>query len=376
VVSFEKPRRHPRRVLLFSPLSRQAGGRLGERGRGSEGRPEGALATAGNGWATSRADVSATAIRQSRINPMRRLIHQYLEHLHGERQVSPETLRAYEHDLASFLEFLARDFLGKDAAEIRPVEVDPLAVRSFLAAMTRKGLAKTSQGRTLSAVRSLFRFACREGVLTANPAQGVRTPKVPKTLPRHLRPGEVENLIEAPEGDEPLVRRDRAILELLYAAGLRVSELVGLDWRDVDLPARVVRVMGKGSKERMVPFGRPAAEAMRRWLDVWESVRKAQDESEPVFLNAFGTRLTDRSVRRVIDRWVDAAAVARGVHPHTLRHTFATHLLENGADLRAIQELLGHSSLSTTQKYTHLEVDRLLSVYRDAHPRARREGSE
>ncbi|HEX4962566.1 MAG TPA: tyrosine recombinase XerC [Thermoanaerobaculia bacterium] len=303
---------------------------------------------------------------------MRRLIHQYLEHLHGERQVSPETLRAYEHDLASFLDFLARDFLGKDAAEIRPEEVDLLAVRSFLAAMTRKGLAKTSQGRTLSAVRSLFRFACREGVLAANPAQGVRTPKVPKTLPRHLRPGEVENLIEAPDGDEPLVRRDRAILELLYAAGLRVSELVGLDWGDVDLPARVVRVVGKGSKERMVPFGRPAGEALRRWLEVWEEVRKASGEGEPVFLNAFGTRLTDRSVRRVIDRWVDAAAVARGVHPHTLRHTFATHLLENGADLRAIQELLGHSSLSTTQKYTHLEVERLLSVYRDAHPRARR----
>src|SRR4051794_5635870 len=306
---------------------------------------------------------------------MRRLIHQYLEHLHGERQVSPETLRAYEHDLASFLEFLARDFLGKEAGEIRPAEVDALAVRSFLAAMTRKGLAKTSQGRTLSAVRSLFRFACREGVLTANPAQGVRTPKVPKTLPRHLRPGEVENLIEAPAGDGPLVHRDRAILDLLYAAGLRVSELVGLDWRDVDLPARVVRVMGKGSKERMVPFGRPAGEAMRHWLDVWESVRKVGkegDDRDPVFLNAFGSRLTDRSVRRVIDRWVDAAAVARGVHPHTLRHTFATHLLENGADLRAIQELLGHSSLSTTQKYTHLEVDRLLSVYRDAHPRARR----
>jgi len=310
---------------------------------------------------------------------MRRLIHRYLEHLHGERQVSPETLRAYEHDLTSFLDFLARDFLGREPAEIRPGDVDALAVRSFLAAMTRKGLAKASQGRTLSAVRSLFRFACREGVLAANPAQGVRTPKVPKTLPRHLRPGEVENLIEAPAGDEPLVRRDRAILELLYAAGLRVSELVGLDWPDVDLKARVLRVMGKGSKERMVPFGRPAGEALRRWLEVWESARKAPrqapenaDDGEPVFLDTTGSRLGVRSVRRVIDRWVDAAAVARGVHPHTLRHTFATHLLENGADLRAIQELLGHSSLSTTQKYTHLEVERLLAVYRDAHPRARR----
>lgn len=304
---------------------------------------------------------------------MRRLIHRYLEHLQGERQLSPQTLRAYEHDLVTFHEFLCRDFLGRDPDAVRPQDVDPLAVRSFLAALTRKGLSKRSQGRALSAVRSLFRFACREGTLAANPAQGVRTPKAPKTLPRHLRPGEVESLIEAPSGEGPLVLRDRAILELLYAAGLRVSELVGLDWPDVDLTARMVRVMGKGSKERMVPFGRPAAEALRRWLAIWETVRHPGEEGQPIFLNHQGARLTDRSVRRVIDRWVDAAAVARGVHPHTLRHTFATHLLEGGADLRAIQELLGHSSLSTTQKYTHLEVERLLAVYRDAHPRARRD---
>lgn len=304
---------------------------------------------------------------------MRRLIHRFLEHLQGERQLSPQTLRAYEHDLVTFHGFLASDFLGKDPEAVRPQDVDALAVRSFLAALTRQGLGKRSQGRALSAVRSLFRFACLEGVMPANPAQGVKTPKVPKTLPRHLRPGEVEDLIEAPAGDEPLQRRDRAILELLYAAGLRVSELVGLDWKNIDLSARVLRVMGKGSKERMVPFGRPAADALRRWLEVWEGVRNPMGDGDPVFLNHAGGRLTDRSVRRVIDRWVDAAAVARGVHPHTLRHTFATHLLENGADLRAIQELLGHSSLSTTQKYTHLEVDRLLSVYRDAHPRARRD---
>jgi integrase/recombinase XerC len=185
-----------------------------------------------------------------------------------------------------------------------------------------------------------------------------------------LRPGEVEDLIEAPSGDEPLVRRDRAILELLYAAGLRVSELVGLDWPDVDLSARVLRVMGKGSKERMVPFGRPAAEALRRWLEIWESVRDAMDGGEPVFLNHQGTRLTDRSVRRVIDRWVDAAAVARGVHPHTLRHTFATHLLENGADLRSVQMMLGHADISTTQIYTHINRERLRKIYRDFHPRA------
>ncbi|HSN86175.1 MAG TPA: tyrosine recombinase XerC [Thermoanaerobaculia bacterium] len=309
---------------------------------------------------------------------MRRLIQRYLDHIQDERNLSPQTVRGYEHDLLDFHGFLVRDFLGKE--DVTPQEVDALAVRSYLAAMTRRGLAKRSQGRALSAVRSLFRYACREGLLPANPAQAVRTPKVPKTLPRHLRPGEIEGLIEAPDGDEPLARRDRAILELLYAAGLRVSELVSLDWPDIDLSSRVLRVMGKGSKERMVPFGRPAADALRRWLEVWERIHDPGDDEEPVFLNGAGsragTRLTDRSVRRVIDKWVDAAAIAKGVHPHTLRHTFATHLLENGADLRAIQELLGHSSLSTTQKYTHLEVDRLLSVYRDAHPRARRGGTE
>lgn len=311
---------------------------------------------------------------------MRRLIHRFLEHLHGERNASPNTLRKYDEALVRFVTFLGRDYLGKDPDAVRPDEVDATAVRSFLAALTRDGLAKRSQAQMLSAVRSLFRFACREGTLAANPAQSVRTPKIPKTLPRHLRPGEVENLLEAPSGavvtDERLARRDRAILELLYAAGLRVSELVSLDWQAVDLSARVLRVTGKGNKERMVPFGRPAADALRQWLEVWESLRAGaageDEEAEPVFLNFRGGRLTDRSVRNILDRWVDQAAVARGVHPHTMRHTFATHLLEAGADLRTIQELLGHSSLSTTQKYTHLDVERLLAVYRDAHPRARK----
>jgi integrase/recombinase XerC len=307
---------------------------------------------------------------------MRRLIHRFLEHLQAERNLSPHTISAYEGDLLRFHAFLASEFLGRDPEAVRPEDADALAVRSFLAWLTRQGIGKRSQGRALSAVRSLFRFACREGTLAANPAQGVRTPKFPKTLPRHLRPGEIETLVEAPaEADGALARRDRAILELLYAAGLRVSELVGLDWRDVDLPGRVLRVLGKGGKERMVPFGRPAAEALRAWLEVWESVRgplAGEDaESEPVFLNHRGGRLSQRSVERVIDKWVEQAAIAKGVHPHTLRHTFATHLLEGGADLRAIQEMLGHSSLSTTQKYTHLEVERLLAVYRQAHPRAK-----
>ena len=330
---------------------------------------------------------------------MRRLIHRFLEHLEADRNLSPHTVRAYEGDLLRFLDFLARDFLARPAEEVRPEEVDGLAVRSFLAALHGQGLERRSQARALSAVRSLLRFACREGTLAANPAQGVPTPRLPKTLPRHLRPGEVEALIEAPAAaTDPspgsaaaplaaaLARRDRAVLELLYAAGLRVGELVGLDWGAIDLPARVLRVLGKGGKERMVPFGRPAAAALHRWLLDWEAVRAAMPQSaagaggldggrdEPVFLNHRGGRLSDRSVRRIIDRWVEQTALARGVHPHTLRHTFATHLLEGGADLRSIQELLGHASLSTTQKYTHVEVERLLTVYRGAHPRARRRG--
>jgi integrase/recombinase XerC len=372
---------------------------------------------------------------------VRRLIHRFLEHLEAERHLSPHTVRAYEGDLLRWLDFLARDFLARPPEEVRPEDADGLAVRSFLAAMNRQGLERRSQARALSALRSLLRFACREGTLAANPAQGIPTPRLPKTLPRHLRPGEVETLLEAParaagvagrrepgaapgmaagpEGaaaasSEPaappppatlaaaLARRDRAVLELLYAAGLRVGELVGLDWESIDLQGRVLRVLGKGDKERMVPFGRPAATALREWLEAWEPVRelrpapaaattaaptaraarpartaraaRAGSGGDPVFLNHRGGRLTDRSVRRILDRWIEETALARGVHPHTLRHTFATHLLEGGADLRAIQELLGHSSLSTTQKYTHVEVERLLAVYRGAHPRARRGG--
>ncbi len=304
---------------------------------------------------------------------MRALIDAFLEHLAAERGLSEHTIVAYRADLGKFVEFLSRDFLSKDESRIALDEVDVLAVRSFLAALTRQGLARKSQGRTLAALRSFFRWACRVGEARANPALRVRTPKAPRTLPRHLRPGEVENLIEGPSGESAADRRDHALLELLYASGLRVSELVSLDWQDLDLKSRVLRVVGKGGKERMVPFGRPAQEALQTWRAAWAQVRGARDDgADPVFLNLQGGRLTDRSVRRVLDRWVEATATARGVHPHALRHSFATHLLENGADLRAIQELLGHASLATTQRYTHVDVDRLLAVYRDSHPRARR----
>lgn len=306
---------------------------------------------------------------------MKSLITRFLEHLHLERNDSPHTRRAYEGDIRRFLAFLA-DYLGREPETLRPQDVEPAAVRAFRAAMNGEGLARRSQARALSAVRSLFRFACREGLLEANPATGVRGPKLERDVPAHLRPGETESLIEAAAGEDALPRRDRAILELLYATGLRVSELVSLDWNDVDLSARVLRVVGKGRKERMVPFGRPAAEALRAWLQDWEQLRAGQTigrgEREPIFLNQRGRRLSDRSVRTIVDRYGRAAEVPFGVHPHTLRHTFATHLLEQGADLRSIQELLGHSSLATTQRYTHVDVERLLAVYRESHPRARK----
>ena len=307
---------------------------------------------------------------------MRDLIARYLEHLTDERIASEHTVRAYAGDLDRFLRFLSRDFFDRPMNRIAPDDIDALAVRSYLAFMSKSKLGRTSQARALSAIRGLFRYACREGVVPANPAASIRSPKQPKNLPRHLRPGEIEALLEAASGEEPLQRRDRALLELLYASGLRVGEMSSLDWCDVDLDARTLRVIGKGGKERMVPFGLPAMAALRAWQAVCFELRRSTSsptDADPVFLNYRGGRLSARSIRRVVDRYVTEASVAAGVHPHTLRHTFATHLLEGGADLRTIQELLGHSSLSTTQRYTHVEIERLLQVYRQSHPRARTE---
>ncbi|MCG8457325.1 MAG: tyrosine recombinase XerC [Holophagales bacterium] len=305
---------------------------------------------------------------------MRQLVEDFLEHLDLGRGLSQNTLRGYRLDLERFLRFLV-DYLGRAENALAPEHVDTASVRAFLGSMTREGLAKRSQARALSAVRSLFRWACREGLLPNNPAAAVRTPKLEKTLPHHLRPGEVENLIEARIEEGPFAARDTAIVELLYATGLRVGELVSLDWADLDFDARVLRVLGKGGKERMVPFGRPAAEALRLWRDAWGEVRdrsRPGEDGDPVFLNQRGARLGDRSVRRILEKLAIAAGSQEHVHPHVLRHTFATHLLEEGADLRTIQELLGHSSLATTQRYTHVDIDRLLAVYRQSHPRAKR----
>ena len=292
--------------------------------------------------------------------------------LRDERGVSEHTRRSYLHDVGRFIDFLAT-FLSKEPGAIAASEVDALAVRSFLAHLRKEGLEKSSIGRHLSALRTFFTFLMREGRAEANPARAVSSPRPDAVLPRTLSVAEANAVVEAPDPEAPLGARDRALLELLYATGLRVSELVGLDLVDVDLASRQLRTIGKGRKERVVPFGEKAAEAVRAYLPVRDALRPAGGgrAREPLFVNSRGGRLTDRSVRRLLDRALFSAEVERHASPHALRHSFATHLLAAGADLRTIQELLGHASLSTTQKYTHLDAERLIEVYRKSHPKAK-----
>jgi integrase/recombinase XerC len=299
-------------------------------------------------------------------------LQRFAAHLETERRASPHTRRAYLADLAQYAEFLA----GQGAPL---VPSSPALVRAFVARAAATAGA-TSLGRKLSTLRSFYRFLVREGLAPGNPARAVGTPRRPKRLPHVLPEEEVAALVEAPaaaaEGAAaPLALRDRAFLELLYASGLRVSELTGLAVGDLDLSGRLVRVLGKRRKERIVPFGTAAAEALRRYVEQGRPALAAagrEGRDGALFLNHRGGRLTARSVARRIARWVLAAGLPRHVHPHVLRHSFATHLLGNGADLRGIQELLGHASLSTTQRYTHLDWKRLAEVYDRSHPRARR----
>jgi integrase/recombinase XerC len=287
----------------------------------------------------------------------------FLRHLDRERNASEHTRRAYRKDLEQFAAH-AQAQLGREAA---PRDVDHLLIRSFLARLHQRGLKKTSSARKLAALRTFFRFLCREGVLEKNPARALLSPRTERRIPVHLEESEVAALLDVPgEGLAPA--RAKAIFELFYGTGIRCGELVGLDLDDVDMDARMVRVLGKGRKERVVPFGRPAAEALRRYAPYREETRP---RTAALFVNKRGGRLTDRFVRYMMADRVAKVAGQRRISPHALRHSFATHLLERGADLRAIQELLGHASLSTTQRYTHVNARHILDVYRKAHPRAR-----
>lgn len=293
---------------------------------------------------------------------MREATAAFLRHLERERNASPHTLRAYAEDLSQFCAYLRRE-LGERA---RPADVDHLLVRGFLAELHQRGLRKSSAARKLAGLRSFFRYLCREGRLERNPARAIQTPRLDKRIPEVLDESQAAQLIEL-QGSDPASLRGRAILELLYGTGIRCAEAVALDVHELDLDARMVRVLGKGRKQRVVLFGRRAATALSAWL---VERAKSRPRTDALFLNARGGRLSGRSVRALVATRVKQVALARRCSPHTLRHSFATHLLMRGADLRAIQELLGHSSLSTTQRYTHVDTRHLLEVYKKAHPRA------
>ena len=291
----------------------------------------------------------------------------FLRRLRAARGLSPHTLRAYRIDLDQFLTFLRLE--GRPD----PLAVDNLLLRKFLAQLRAADYARTTVVRKLASLRSFYRFLCREGFCETNPIASVRTPRLRRRLPEFLTEREVAQLLAAPDPSDLLGLRDRAMLETLYSTGLRASELVSLDVRDVDLLSEVVKTMGKGGRERLAPLGSYALEAIGDYLAARGiSRRRVPFTRLPLFLNRFGTRLSSRSLQRVLEKYVKrlSSLGRRHITPHTLRHTFATHLLNAGADLRSVQELLGHANVVSTQVYTHLTTENLRRVYEKAHPRA------
>jgi len=290
----------------------------------------------------------------------------FVAHLRDERGLSPNTVAAYERDVVQFFRFAAR------AGVTEPSGVEPLLLRRFLALLRTRGLAPSSMARKGAALRACFKYLARRGLVAASPASDLGTPRGPRRLPVVLKQGQVEELLARPEPVDPVGLRDRAILELLYATGMRVGELCGLRLDDLDLGGDAVRVLGKGAKQRIVPFGVPARAALVEYLSRARSAllpAAGEADRRALFFNRRGRPMTPRDVRGMLERYRVGVAPP-GTSPHTLRHSFATHLLEGGADLRAVQELLGHVALTTTQTYTHVSKERLRQVYEQAHPRA------
>ncbi|HEY3176329.1 MAG TPA: tyrosine recombinase XerC [Candidatus Polarisedimenticolia bacterium] len=305
---------------------------------------------------------------------MRQRLEAFLSYLRHVRNYSPETQRAYEGDCTRFIDFLASGGGGGAAGRIPdPRRVDPAAVRAFLARMHQRGEKRSTMARRISSLRSFYDWMRREGIVKTNPARDVSTPRQEKKVPRFLDQQDVGRLLESPDDATAIGARDRAVLELLYATGMRVSELAGLSLHDLHPTDNEMRVMGKGSKERWIYFGGKARAALDRYLARRRAMSGGRgSRSDALFINARGTRLTDRSVRRIVDRYVRLTAVKQRISPHGLRHSFATHLLDRGADLRAIQELLGHASLKTTQRYTHVSTEQMISVYNAAQESIKR----
>lgn len=310
---------------------------------------------------------------------MRDHLKAFLAYLKHNRHVSPHTVRAYETDVTQYLAWVAGDS-GKKMSALEAADLDMTSARSHLVELNKAGQARSSVARKLSALKTFVRYLRREDLIDHDPTAMAVAPKRDQTIPVFLSEQEITRLIETPNTGDPLGRRDRAILELFYASGLRLSELVAVDMEDLNLSGRMVRVKGKGRKERLLPFNQSATDAIRAWMKDRAQMlarHKAQGKrqnSDPLFINYRGTRLSDRSVDRLLRKYVAQCSTRLGISPHALRHSFATHLLQRGADLRAIQELLGHAALSTTQRYTHVNATQLIEVYRKSHPRAAKSG--
>ncbi len=307
-------------------------------------------------------------------------LRSFLEYIRLNRNASRHTVRAYESDLGQWVRFLAAR-RAVDPSTLTAADLDSAGLHAFLADLHRRGVSRRSTARKLTVFRVFTRYLRREGVEIADPTATVGSPRAEQKVPAHLTIDEMAQLLDTPDASTPLGRRDRAMLELFYASGLRLGELVGLDLGDVNLSGRLVRVLGKGGKERIVPFNRPTTRAIRAYLDDRLTLRQRAvgrppsapgEPEDPLFVNYRGERLSSRSVHRLVGQHVTSCSTRLGISPHALRHSFATHLLERGADLRSIQELLGHARLSTTQRYTHVNAAQLLGVYRRAHPRATR----
>jgi integrase/recombinase XerC len=297
-----------------------------------------------------------------------RLLYNYVRYLEVEHHASPYTVRNYTHDLRHFLEFL-------NAEKVATLEeVDRHLLRHYIASLQEEGFEKASVARKMSALRSFYRYLMQENIISSDPMLTVSSPKLEKRLPSFLSNDEVTRLLEAPNNTTPLGQRDRAVLELLYASGLRVSEMARLDLGNVNLEAREIRVWGKGSKERVVLMGKPAASALDLYLRQGRKQLLGKSSTEALFINRYGKRLSERSLQKAISRYALESGLDKRVFPHMLRHSFATHLLDGGADLRVVQELLGHANLTSTQIYTHVTQSQARKVYLAAHPRAKKEG--
>ncbi len=304
---------------------------------------------------------------------MRTAIARFLQYLRVERNASDHTLKSYREDLDALADYLAEARCGDPEGDPpQPGEVSVLELRGYVAALSQAGYAKSTVARRLASLRSFFRFGQREGWTKTNPAKPLRNPRQGRSLPHFLSAEDIGQLLEAPPADEPLGLRDRAILETMYSAGLRVSEAVGLNDGDLDFDGGVVRVRGKGRRERLAPVGSYAIKALKRWLARRKlHSREPVGANAPVFVNKFGRRITTRSVGRMLEKYLKQTGLDARTSPHSLRHSFATHLLDRGADIRSVQDLLGHKSLTTTQIYTHVSTATLLKTYEKAHPRAK-----